>query len=336
MGYSLTYIMTSLITKQFSVGTALVDTSGSMGGILNGLVTGLKELIQDRQKQATDKNMETSFRLATFDSVAKQILPKIADEKVVYGTDFMNISDVDANTIDLQADGATRLVDTALYEINLLIEKKKQIEKENDDLMEMHNLEITAWFFLLTDGDDNMSHQPARKLHEAIEIAKSKHNIQCIFLGANQDAIKTGATLGFNADQSLTFGGEAGDDPDLPMPVLSAMRCVSQNLTQMEENDANTVPAFTHLQRHSSAPHRMENNLDATYPPMTELGRLPMLRRANAQVLDDIGELAPPQGLTRAVAQVLNNDDDDDIDDGFSLTPPKLIHPSKNVVLDTD
>ena len=313
--------MTSLMTKQISVGTALVDTSGSMSNILNGLVTGLKELIQDRQKQATDKNMETSFRLATFDSVAKQILPKIDDEKVVYGTDFMNISDVDANTIDLQADGATRLVDTALYEINLLIEKKKQIKKENDDC----ECEITAWFFLLTDGDDNMSHQPARKLHEAIEIAKSKHNIQCIFLGANQDAIKTGATLGFNADQSLTFGGEAGNDPD-NMPVLSAMRCVSQNLTQMEENDSNTVPAFTHLQRHSSAPHRMENNLDATYPPMTEHGRLPMLRRANAQELDDIDEydLAPPSGLTRAVAQVLNNDDDDDIDDGFSLTPPTL------------
>tara|TARA_Y100001970_G_scaffold241005_1_gene304214 strand:- start:702 stop:1682 length:981 start_codon:yes stop_codon:yes gene_type:complete len=319
--------MASLMTKQFSVGTALVDTSGSMSNILNGLVTGLKELIQDRQKQATDKNMETSFRLATFDSVAKQILPKIADEKVVYGTDFMNISDVDSNAIALQADGATRLVDTALYEINLLIEKKKQIEMDNDDLMEMHNLEITAWFFLLTDGDDNMSHQPARKLHEAIEIAKSKHNIQCIFLGANQDAIKTGARFGFNTDQSLTFGGEAGDDPDLPMPVLSAMRCVSQNLTQMEENDANTVPAFTHLQRHSSAPHRMENNLDATsYPPMTEHGRLPMLRRANAQVLDDIDEydLAPPQGLTRAVAQVLNNDDDDDVDDGFTLTAPML------------
>ena len=311
--------MTSLMTKQISVGTALVDTSGSMSNILNGLVTGLKELIQDRQKQATDKNMETSFRLATFDSVAKQILPKIDDEKVVYGTDFMNISDVDANTIDLQADGATRLVDTALYEINLLIEKKKQIKKENDDC----ECEITAWFFLLTDGDDNMSHQPARKLHEAIEIAKSKHNIQCIFLGANQDAIKTGATLGFNADQSLTFGGEAGNDPD-NMPVLSAMRCVSQNLTQMEENDANTVPAFTHLQRHSSAPHRMENNLDATYPPMTEHGRLPMLRRANAQELDDIDEydLAPPSGLTRAVAQELN--DNDDVDDGFSLTPPTL------------
>jgi uncharacterized protein YegL len=311
------------MTKQFSVGTALVDTSGSMSNILNGLVTGLKELIQDRQKQATDKNMETSFRLATFDSVAKQILPKIADEKVVYGTDFMNISDVDANTIDLQADGATRLVDTALYEINLLIEKKKQIKKENDDC----ECEITAWFFLLTDGDDNMSHQPARKLHQAINIAKKEYNIQCIFLGANQDAIKTGATLGFNADQSLTFGGEAGNDPD-NMPVLSAMRCVSQNLTQMEENDANTVPAFTHLQRHSSAPDRVEGNLDnMSYPPMT---------RANAQVLDDIGELAPPQGLIRAVAQVLNNDDDDDIDDGFSLTPPKLIHPSKNVVLDTD
>ena len=44
-----------------------------------------------------------------------------------------DISDVDSNAIDLQADGATRLVDTALYEINLLIEKKKQIEKENDD-----------------------------------------------------------------------------------------------------------------------------------------------------------------------------------------------------------
>ena len=311
--------MASLMTKQFSVGTALVDTSGSMKDILNGLVTGLKELIQDRQKQATDKNMETSFRLATFDSVAKQILPKIADEKVVYGTDFMNISDVDSNAIDLQADGATRLVDTALYEINLLIEKKKQIEKENDDC----KCEITVWFFLLTDGDDNMSHQPARKLHEAIEIAKSKHNIQCIFLGANQDAIKTGATFGFNAEQSLTFGGEAGNDPDLPMPVLSAMRCVSQNLTQMEENDANTVPAFTHLQRHSSAPHRMEGNLDNTsYPPMTQFGRLPMLRRANAQVLDDIGELAPPTGLTRAVAQVLN--DDDDVEDGFSLTAPML------------
>ena len=76
--------MASLMTKQISVGTALVDTSGSMKGILNGLVTGLKELIQDRQKQATDKNMETSFRLATFDSVAKQILPKIDDEKVCF------------------------------------------------------------------------------------------------------------------------------------------------------------------------------------------------------------------------------------------------------------
>ncbi len=314
--------MSSLSQKTISIGTAVVDKSGSMVDILNGLEGGLKELIQERQKQAKSEDMSL-FRLIAFSSEAEQIYPQSIVENSL-DTNFIDVAKINIADLKLSADGLTRLIDTALYEINLLILKKVEILKEDK------NAKVKVWFMILTDGIDNISKAKAIDLHLAIQDARENHEIQCIFLGANQDAINSGNKYGFCRDSSLTFANNVAEN-DEETCVHNAMRCVSDNISQMVGNDESFK--FSEVQRTSSV-----QPLSQGHSPKCSPKRCPSPLKRNRHIglfseeeEDDEAFLTTP--LPNVKRNVGYNEDDD-------LVPPKLIrsvayHPD-NLLLQTE
>lgn len=65
-------------------------------------------------------------------------------------------------------------------------------------------------FVIITDGQENASRDFTReKVAEMIAHQQEKYGWQFLFLGANQDAIATGTSLGIAAGSSLTYGSHA-------------------------------------------------------------------------------------------------------------------------------
>lgn len=65
-------------------------------------------------------------------------------------------------------------------------------------------------FVILTDGGENSSKEYTReKVFSMITHQKAKYQWDFVFLGANQDAIQTGASLGIAAGSSMTYSSNA-------------------------------------------------------------------------------------------------------------------------------
>lgn len=61
-------------------------------------------------------------------------------------------------------------------------------------------------FVILTDGDENRSREyTGDKINTMIKEQTEKYNWDFVFLGANQDAIKTGSILGIKGGMSMTY-----------------------------------------------------------------------------------------------------------------------------------
>lgn len=65
-------------------------------------------------------------------------------------------------------------------------------------------------FVIITDGEENASHEYTReKVLEMIKHQTDTYKWEFVFLGANQDAIKAGMTMGVNAANSMTYAANA-------------------------------------------------------------------------------------------------------------------------------
>jgi hypothetical protein len=65
-------------------------------------------------------------------------------------------------------------------------------------------------FVILTDGEENASREFTRaKVFEMIKLQRETYQWDFVFLGANQDAIHTGAGLGIAAGASMTYASNA-------------------------------------------------------------------------------------------------------------------------------
>jgi hypothetical protein len=66
-------------------------------------------------------------------------------------------------------------------------------------------------FVILTDGEENSSREyNLQAVRTLITQQKEKFNWDFVFLGANQDAVLTGTTMGFDAGSSMTY--DAGSE----------------------------------------------------------------------------------------------------------------------------
>lgn len=204
----------------------VLDGSGSMGHIRNGTLEGLNSFIKSQKEVPGDATLslyQFSGRIPNPNAInirepvvksplygqgvgqAQAIWPfQYGDTIEVHGHrlvhDFKNIQEVkELTTEDYQPSGGTPLLDTIGYAI---VETGQKLAGFPESLRPAKVL-----FVIQTDGEENESKSYTRsKINEMIKLQSEMYKWEFIFLGANQDAIKSGESLGISASRSLNYG----------------------------------------------------------------------------------------------------------------------------------
>lgn len=200
----------------------LIDRSGSMSSIGKSLIGGTNNFINEQRNLSIKNKIPTFLNLTIFDNVKETIY------------DFNNILEVEPISEKiLYPRNTTRLIDTAVEEI----------EKLDIIIRNTNYIKCNSIFALLTDGFDNCSiNYTSIDLNKLIADAKNK-GTTCIFLGANQDAIKMGNKLGFSKEYSMEYGA---NEVNASNAFHSLSREISLNSSGIKSN------GFTLQQRQSS------------------------------------------------------------------------------------
>lgn len=253
--------MSTPINQKTIVGTVLVDRSGSMTSILPTLLKSLHSFV-DETKQTAEQQQNTYFRLSTF-SVTRHTIFPIGERNEFADIKLLNTNDIQFNTY-----GCTRLIDSAIEEVDLL----------NAKLNDLDDKDTMSWFVLLTDGEDNLSQTPSLILRDKIKALKER-GVCCMFMGANIDAIQTGSQFGFEEGQSLQIDLE--DNQDMYTgPLSQGFRAVSDNITRTLIDDTHDS-SFSTMQRISSAPNmfnsaiQTDDAFETSIPTLQQSQHLP-------------------------------------------------------------
>ena len=213
------------------------DRSGSMSSMGDAPSKGLYSWITDQKKSIEENSQTGKMFVSTFDS----------DHEI--RIEGENISDVDVtmekcrNWMDPRS--MTKLYDSAISDLNKLIQAKKDYEKNMPRALRNLDPKIVIVWACMTDGADNESEATVEDFKNKVKEARDHHDVKCFFLGANQDAVMTGQRFGFSEDCSLTFGANNAC-------AANAMRSVTQVMREASEGSQNV--GFTPSMRQSSAP----------------------------------------------------------------------------------
>lgn len=157
----------------------VVDRSGSMSTIRDDMVGGLSTLIQT---QATAPGRLT-IDLWSFDDTVEQEYSMASPDEV---------------TVRLVPRGSTALYDAVGRAV---VRFGEQLEA-----MPEHERPGTVQVIVVTDGEENSSREfTAAEVKRLVTQQTEVYSWGFVFLGANQDAVLTGETLGFSAGSSLTY-----------------------------------------------------------------------------------------------------------------------------------
>jgi hypothetical protein len=165
----------------------LLDKSGSMQSVAVDTIGGMNSFLS-KQKEVPG---EVELSLVQFNNT---YLTTLVDLPLNEFTPLNNSS--------YRPSGFTALLDAlgrSIDELGRRLNKRPESERPEKVL-----------FVVLTDGYENASKEYSRQaIKEKITHQREKYSWEFIFLGANQDAILTGAELGIGAGNSLTYAASA-------------------------------------------------------------------------------------------------------------------------------
>lgn len=157
----------------------VVDRSGSMGSIRSDAEGGLNTFIESQQKQ---EGAGANFTLVEFDH------------------DIVTVHNrVDVDTVKpykLEPRGSTALLDAIGTAINSM---PKDLDKD-----------AKVIFVVVTDGGENASKEYKREQVFKMIDEKKALGWEFMFLAANQDAIETGSSYGFDMGKCVNFASTTG------------------------------------------------------------------------------------------------------------------------------
>ena len=182
--------------------TVVLDRSGSMSDIITDTIGGFNTFLKEQQSQPG----EALFTLTQFDN----------EYEIVHdGIDIKKVPKLNNKTYIPR--GSTALLD-ALGRTIISVGNRLSNMNEEDRPEKVI-------FVILTDGEENDSREfTYEKVNEMINHQRDVYNWDFIFLGANQDAIQTGANLGIGRGCSLTYASNS-------IGTQNAFKSVSQNMS---------------------------------------------------------------------------------------------------------
>jgi hypothetical protein len=220
------------------------DRSGSMKSIDAASRQGLQSFIAEHKALALKSNAstKTQFSLTTFDTYA---------QTYVNGADLKTLapfSHIQMQRMCRPRD-MTRLIDTMYERLIILKSKVKKTVKAMPRKVRFLRPKIVAILLVITDGADNQSYMRPRQLHDEVRLCKSM-GIDIVFMGANQDAIKTAQAFGIAQGQALTYGATP---EKAAAAFLSATQATTAHVAP-QRTKAVSAPTFTACHRSSSGP----------------------------------------------------------------------------------
>ncbi len=163
--------------------TIVLDRSGSMSNVATDTIGGFNTFL-DSQKKTPGT---ATFTLHQFDGKF---------ETVVNAEDIQKVQDLTSKTFVPR--GMTALLDAigrSVTDAGARLEKLPEGERP-----------AKVIFVILTDGYENSSREFTREqIFKMVEHQKEKYSWEFVYLGANQDAIQVGGSLGINAQSSMTY-----------------------------------------------------------------------------------------------------------------------------------
>lgn len=165
----------------------LLDRSGSMASVADETIHGVNHFL-DEQRKAPGT---ATFTLHQFDNVFETPIP---------ATDIKKAKNLTGDTFVPR--NSTALLDAigqAIGDTGSRLENASESERAGKVI-----------FVIVTDGHENASRQFSQaKINEMIEHQKTKYSWEFVFLGANQDAIEVGGSIGISASNAMTYAHNA-------------------------------------------------------------------------------------------------------------------------------
>lgn len=226
------------------------DRSGSMNSMEGASATGLYEWVETMKQSANDNNQTGFISVTTFDNNKNKVIDNVESKCVQFTKN-------DAER-EMTPRGTTRLYDTAIEDINDLLNNVEKFKNTLPNSVKRLNPAISITWVCCTDGMDNNSINTSEDLKERVMAARKK-GVKCFFIAANQDAVMTGDCYGFKQDSSLTFSANI-------INAGMAFRSVSENMRRVSCGSKNTT--FTQSMRQSSLAENTQQTISREPRPI--------------------------------------------------------------------
>ena len=165
----------------------IVDRSGSMYSIASDIQGAIKSVLSDQQENYKGDIDVTFVRFDT------------QYEEVFSGTPIKDISE---NDLKIEPRGSTALLDAMGQTLNTFERKFSETAKKNRP--------EKVLFLIITDGEENASKEYSRdRVFGMIKTLERDHDWGFTFIGANQDAIQAGHSIGVMRSKSLNYDADA-------------------------------------------------------------------------------------------------------------------------------
>jgi len=161
----------------------VLDRSGSMQVVKMDTIGGLNAFLAEQRKV----DGKATLTLAQFDD----------EYELVYkGMDIQDVPDFTEESFVPR--GLTALLDAVGKTVNELYSRLKSMKKKDRPEQVV--------FVIMTDGGENASKKYTREaIFTVVRTMETEEDWQFIFLGANQDAIQAGGSLGISAKMSSNY-----------------------------------------------------------------------------------------------------------------------------------
>lgn len=166
----------------------IIDRSGSMTLIKDDMEGGINGVLEEQKKLPGEVTVDVAY----FDS------------ELIYDDRFLSL---DSASIQIKPRGMTALHDAIVVSTKKFGDALSQLPEEDRP--------GTVLTIIVTDGDENSSRlHTLSDVKELITQQQDVYGWEFLFLGANQDAMETGASFGLSKGSTMTYAATRGGTMD--------------------------------------------------------------------------------------------------------------------------
>lgn len=169
--------------KNYTHISVVLDKSGSMGSCLNDTIGGFNTFLNAQKEVEGEATLTLVQFNSNYDVVSDMVVLKNADK---------------LSKQNYSPNGGTALLDAIGRTIN-------NVESKINDMTEDAKPEKVI-FVIITDGEENQSIEFTKdQIMQMINNHREEQKWEFVFIGANQDAIQAGGSIGVRAGATLDY-----------------------------------------------------------------------------------------------------------------------------------